>query len=69
MNSFFLFSIINSLLFLKIFFTQSVLIEAVLIRAAQLGIHFYCFHNTQLEIHLIEDPIKDTPLVKDSRKR
>ena len=37
-------------------FTQSELIELVLPQAAQLGIHFNCFHNTQLEMHLLEGP-------------
>ena len=41
---------------LDTFFTQSELIEPVLPQAAQLGIHFYCFHNTQLEMHLLEGP-------------
>ena len=37
-------------------FTQSLLFEPVLPQAAQLGIHFYCFHSTQLEMHLLEGP-------------
>ena len=36
--------------------TRSQLIEPVLPRAAQLGIHFYCFHDTQLEMLLLEGP-------------
>ena len=40
---------------LHIFFTQSELIEPILPLAAQLGIHFF-FHNTQLEMHLLEGP-------------
>ena len=54
------------------FFTQSELIEPVSAQAAQLCIHFllYYFHNTQSEMHLLlRDLIKDTPLVKESRKR
>ena len=38
------------------FFPQSELIEPVSPQAAQPGIHFYCFHNTQLEMHLLEGP-------------
>ena len=34
--------------------TQSELIEPVLLQAAQLGIHLYGFHGTQLERHLLE---------------
>ena len=39
------------------FFTQTELIEPALSQAAQLGIHFF-FHNTQLEMHLLEGPDK-----------
>ena len=35
------------------FLTQSELIEPVLSLAAQLGIHFYCFQNSQAEMHLL----------------
>ena len=38
-------------------FTQSLLIEPVLPQAAKLGIHFYCFHNTQLEMLLLGGPL------------
>ena len=39
------------------FFTQSELIEPVTPQAAQLGIHFFnFFHNTQLEMYLLEGP-------------
>ena len=52
------------------FFTQSELIEPVLPQAAKLGIHFYFFYKTQLEMHLLLwDLVKDTPLLKESRKR
>ena len=30
---------------------------------------FHCFRNTQLEMHLLEGPDKNTPLVRESRKR
>ena len=35
---------------------QSEHIEPVLPQAEQLGIHFYCFHNTQIEMRLLERP-------------
>ena len=38
------------------FLTQSEVIEPVSPQPAQLGIHFYCYHNTQLEMHLLEGP-------------
>ena len=38
------------------FLTQSELIEPVSPQAALLGIHFYSFHSTQLEMHLLEGP-------------
>ena len=38
------------------FLTQSELIEPVSLQAAQLGNHFYCYRNTQLEMHLLEGP-------------
>ena len=37
-------------------FTKSELIEPVSPQSAQLGIHFYCFHNKQIEMHLLEGP-------------
>ena len=49
----------------KVFLTQ---FEPVWPQAAQLGIQLFCFHNTQLQMHLLMDQIKDTPLVKESRK-
>ena len=45
------------------FLTLSELIEPA--QAAQLSNHFYCFHNTQLEMHLFDDLISDTTLVKE----
>ena len=39
------------------FLTQSELIKPLSPQAAQLGVHFvYYFHNTQLEMHLLERP-------------
>ena len=35
---------------------RSELIEPVSPQATQLGINFYCFHNPQLEKHLLEGP-------------
>ena len=35
---------------------QSFLLSLFSPQAAQLGIHFYCFHNPQLEMHLLEGP-------------
>ena len=50
------------------FVTQSELIEPVSPEAAQLGIHF--FHNTQSDMQLLLRELnKDTPPVKESRKR
>ena len=46
----------SSRLVIEVSLTQSELIEPVLPQAAQLGIHFYYFHNTQLEMHLLEGP-------------
>ena len=49
----------------KVFLTQS---EPVWPQAAQVGIHLFCFYNTQLEKRLLMNQIKDTPLVKESKE-
>ena len=38
------------------FLTQSQLIDPVSPEAAQLGIHIF-FHNPQLELHRLEEPV------------
>ena len=47
---------VSSAHWIFVFFTQFDLIEHVLPQAAQPGIHFYCFHNTQLQMLHLEGP-------------
>ena len=47
---------VSSAHWIFVFLTQFDLIKHVLPQAVQPGIHFYCFHNTQLQMLRLEGP-------------